>query len=505
MSTPPEQMQSQQAPTVRLPKRLPLVQPYSSRNQSILKDARLVNCYAEQSPDGGWEVEKRPGLKGVLATGATSLLDLGFYCFTGWGFYAATTAFGVASLYTIELTSFTVAATTSINDTGGTYCFIAAPTSLTEGMVYLGNSTTGYTLSFNTIPATLTKITDTNFPTSLCFGAAVLDGSLYVMASNGLIYGSNQDDPTTWNALNTIAANADADLPIALAGHLTYVVALKQWTTNFFWDAGNATGSPLSPVPDSQVPYGCLAGETIQELDGNLIWVTTGKNVAPQIGRLNNLSFSIVSTPAVDRLLQPGGSPNEWKSWTLKSAGHRFYGVTNYVQGYTLVYDLDTNLWQIWTDATGNLVFPISWMSDQTYSAYQNYSLGVYNGYVYSIQPDYAVSVDSIGAANAFTTTAIPVDIYTPSYDAGTRRPKTLDCMFFNTDKTAGSILKARWNDSDYQTTKWSNFRKIDLARKRPMLTDNGTFSRRAYHFRHQCPTPFRISSIDLQMDLGTG
>ena len=507
MSTPPDQM-PKQASTMRLPKRLPLVQVYGSRNQNILKDSRLVNAYAEQTANGGWQVEKRPALVGVIALPGGIIACNGFTAYKQWAFYVQV-AGGAATLDIISLDTMAVSGTHSVNLSGGMYTFNPAPTGLTQSVVYMGNASAGYLLSYNTTPPGFAQITDSNFPPNagiqLCWGSAVLDGTLYVLGVNGEIYGSNVDDATTWNALNAIAANADADSPVAIAKHLTYVVALKQWTTNFFYDAGNSPGSPLGPVPDSQVPYGCLAGETLQEIDGNLIWVTTGENVAPQVGRLSNLDFNIVSTPAVDRLLLSGGSPNSWFSWTMKTCGHRFYGVTNYVQGYTLVYDLDNQLWQVWTDSSGLKIFPVGFVASQTETIPATYILAAdpFTGAIYAVQPDYMVAVDSILVAGSFQPVAVPVDIYTPSYDAGTRRVKTLDAMYFSADKNPGSILQSRWNDSDYQTDKWSNFRKTDLSFKKPMLTDCGTFSRRAYHFRHQCPTPFRISAVDLQMDIG--
>jgi len=57
-------------------------------------------------------------------------------------------------------------------------------------------------------------------------------------------------------------------------------------------------------------------------------------------------------------------------------------------------------------------------------------------------------------------------------------------------------------SDDDYQT--WSNFREVDLSKNRPMLTNCGTFRRRAYHFRHQSNTPLRIQAVELMIDLGT-
>jgi hypothetical protein len=95
-----------------------------------------------------------------------------------------------------------------------------------------------------------------------------------------------------------------------------------------------------------------------------------------------------------------------------------------------------------------------------------------------------------------------PVDIYTPNFDAGVDRIKYLSQMRINADQTPGSLLQVRCSDNDYQS--WDNFRTIDLSRTRPILNDEGSFYRRAYHFRHYANTAFRIRSCDLQMDIGT-
>jgi len=510
VSTSADQMQQDlQAATVRVPKRLPLVTPFATRNNVILKDSRLVNCYGEKLEGNDWAVNKRPCLQGILQQAGVEEV-IGFFAYGRWAFLVGQTGVGTANLYIYDLSTGTpvLSSTSAVNGLDDFYSFYVAPTGLTDITVVMQNGVAGYVLPYTTVPPVLAPITDVNYPANTVPGWAALDGTTYVMGTNGEIFGSAVDDPTTWPALEAIAADSDPDAAIALAQHLTYVVALKQWTTNFFYDAGNpAPGSPLSPVPDSQVPYGCWAATTVQEIDGNLIWMTSGKkNVQPQIGRLNNLSFAIVSDPSIDRLLQVSGQGDgDFRSWTLKSNGHRWYGLTNLVQNWTIVYDLDSGRWQVWTDYLGNC-FPVSFMASQTETAYPSYNLamGVENATMWSVQPDYVVPVDSWWNGAGFSISPPAVDIYTPSYDGGTRRKKTLNFMFFNGDKVAGSILKSRWNDDDYQTTKWSNFRQIDLAAVTPQLPNNGTFRRRAYHFRHQCPTAFRLKTVDLQLDIGT-
>src|SRR5271166_4480536 len=55
-------LQVQQAPSMRAPKRWPLVNNLNSRSNVFTKDARLINAYAEKDrTTGEYQVEKRPG------------------------------------------------------------------------------------------------------------------------------------------------------------------------------------------------------------------------------------------------------------------------------------------------------------------------------------------------------------------------------------------------------------------------------------------------------------
>ena len=95
-------------------------------------------------------------------------------------------------------------------------------------------------------------------------------------------------------------------------------------------------------------------------------------------------------------------------------------------------------------------------------------------------------------------------DRYTPNFDANIDRRKIVKLVRVLADKTPGSVIQIRHNDNDYEPSKWTNFRRLDLNQERPFLVDDGTFNRRAYHIRHQCNTTLRLNAIDLQMDLGT-
>jgi hypothetical protein len=338
-----------------------------------------------------------------------------------------------------------------------------------------------------------------NFPQNFVKGWAFLDGTLYTMDADANIFGTSTlsyggiggfDDPRLWDPLNMIVARIEPDKGVYLTKHLTYVIAMKQWTVEAFYDAGNPIGSPLMPVPGAQCLYGCASADSVQQIDGTLLWMTFNRTVSPQVARMDDLRATIISTPPIERLLDQVDFDNIF-SWVLKHGGHRFYGLTVKSANFTIVYDLDQGLWYQWTDADGNY-WPIvaSGYNDANKHVLQHET----NGKLYKTEGDYEIPNDD--------GVVVPVDIYTPNYDAGVDRRKTLKVMRFNCDQKSGSKLLVRHSDDDYQT--WTNFREVNLSNKRPILTDCGTFYRRAWHFRHYANTPLRIKSIDLQMDIGT-
>ena len=205
---------------------------------------------------------------------------------------------------------------------------------------------------------------------------------------------------------------------------------------------------------------------------------------------VENLKPQLVSTKAIERLLGEADLTAVY-SFGIKYEGHRFYGITLKNENMTLVYDMTDKLWSQWTDAAGNY-WPIV---SSTYST----TLGRVlqhetNGKLYLLDASYTNDDGDL----------ITVDIYAPNFDGGARRRKQLNMLEFIADQTPGSILQVRSNDHDYAADKWTNFRRVDLNQRKPVLTNHGTVMRRAYHFRHQCDTRLRIQAVEMQIDIGT-
>lgn len=268
--------------------------------------------------------------------------------------------------YSITLTSVTTVATAvtsvnhglSVNDTiiiagatpaayNGTYTVATVPAS---------NQFT-YTFAGGTSPATGT-ITGTGGKVTVP-GIVYLDNTFYVMSANAVIYGSDLNDATSWNALNFVGANIEPGVGKALAKSQNYVIAFKEWSTEFFYDAANAVGSPLSTVGNGFNLVGCANGDSVSNLDGTLFWVSQTRQKGRGVHMMQGLQEQQISTPDIERILNLSTLASIY-SFGVKIAGHSFYVLTLVDLNMTLVFDLVSKAWTQWSSLTAGAAVSVS-------------------------------------------------------------------------------------------------------------------------------------------------
>lgn len=474
---------AQQAPTqyesVTIPPRLPLVVLTGNRGDDFHKDARLVNCYIETNQQEELWVIKRGGILEADAVSTDGEAGQGIFFWRGdtYSIFGGTFFRNGTSVLS------------GLDETNGVYRFDSNLGATPQLIFGNGVKTYAYTVAGG-VTSDLHTI-DTDFPATTVKGIVYLNGASYVMNVSAEIWGSIINEVATadaWSALNFIAAQMEPDAGVALAKQLVYIISMNEWSTEVFFDAGNATGSPLGNVQGSKIGYGCANADSVQRMGDVLVWMSREKEAFEQISLMEQLNHQVISTPAIDRLLR-GADTSEVYSLQIKLDGHYFYILTLPNSNLTLVYDLVQNWWYQWTDADGNYwPFVDATCDNAGHIILQHED----NGKIYYFNSSYYNDDDQ----------DITVDIYTPNFDANTVRRKTLSMMHFVRDQTPGSMLSVRFSDDDYQH--WSNFRQVRLDRKRPRITNCGTFTRRAYHFRHRKNTPFRMQAVDVQYDLGT-
>jgi hypothetical protein len=506
-----------EAKFMELPKRWPLVTTLNSRNGSFTKDSRLVNAYAEKDASTGeYHIEKRPGFAATpLITGTGQ--GQGIYVYPYFQYSGPNNFLGLNYLilyvennvakYQIYDAAGTLLPVNVLGNVYGQFGtpqkfqFLGIPNGGAATSILFGASNPGvigisncYVYS-NGALTTLEGGGATGFPIQNVGGFAYLNGYCYVMDVAGVIWQTTTQNVIvgngSWGGTAYITAASDNDYGVQLARQLVYIVAIKTWTTQFFYDAGNTTGSSLSPLPGALFNFGCISSDTFADLNGTLFWATQSKVGTNRIVMVDNLQVKWISTPAVERQLDLANTFAVWYSMAYQHAGHRWYLISNTTNNVTMVYDIDQELWYLWTDYQGNC-YPIAARASAV--PFGELQQMILSGSVYQYDADYVYPNDY--------GNIVPVDIYTPNFDAGVDRIKYLSQMRFNADQTAGSQLWVRFSDDDYNS--WTNFRRVDLSKKRPFINDEGSFYRRAYHFRHYANTPLRIRSVDLQMDIGT-
>ncbi len=466
------------AQTVDVPKRLPLVISPQNRGQNTDKDAKLVNGFMEISRGDNGETETwiydRPGTLTASQPSGGAAVGRGVYNWKG----------NIFSIFADKLYKDGVAISGTVDTTGGVYqfssCLGATP------KLQLGNGVKAYNYDAG---AGLVEITDFDFPSAFVKGWAFLDGTTYVMRPDAGIQGDDINTPTDWDPLNVIIAQIEPDFGVALSKQLVYVIAMKQWSVEVFYDAGNATGSPLGQVQGAKVSYGCISADSVQDIDGALFFLSTSRTAGNQVLMIDQLKSETISTPEVERLLQ-GKDFSQVSSWQVSVDGHRFYVATIKLANLSIVYDLDQRRWSQWTDADGNYSKICASTYDSSGRAILQHES---NGKLYYCNTIYQND----------DGTPFHLDIITPNFDAGVgSRGKQMNMLKFVADQQPGQIIQVRVSDDDYQT--WSEPRYVDFGQKMPYLDSCGTFQKRAHWFRKYDSLPFRLRAIEPQIDLCT-
>lgn len=441
--------------------RIPLIGKLSNRQDLSDKDSKMINCFIEKEADSA-SLVKRFGTSVNTTTAAGN--GLGSYTWAGNLYQVTGTTLyknGV-SLGTVDGTSF--------------YQF----TQRTDNTaMIMKNNSKMYTVNSS---GTITPVTDVNYPATTLPGIVYLDGTYYVMTANSTIFGSALEDPTTWPALNFIVAQVEPDPGIAVWKQLNYLVAFGQWTTEFFYDNANATGSPLSKMDNAFIPIGCASGNSVAYVESQVFWIGQSRQKGRSVYSLSGLSPQVVSDADIDRILNAADLTKVY-SFGIKIQGHNFYILTLATAGVTIVYDVSTGAWSYFTSPSATYFKFVSYTNFNGIDVLQHET----DGTAYTASP----TVYRDNAVN------IPVTARTGNIDGGQIARKFISMLDIISDKITTTI-GITYSDNDYQTN--STSRTVDLSLGRSRLRRLGSFYRRSFTITHSDNTPLRVFSADLEI-----
>ena len=437
-----------------------------------------------------------------------------------------------------------------------------------SGTTFVKTTLAAYTISSGTV----TQVTDAQYPTTTVPGAVYLNGRLYVMESDGTIWNSAEDDFTSWAGTDFINAEFEADKGVRLAKQGEYVVAFGQFTTEAFYDAGNATGSPLAPVSNAVLLIGCAHANSVAQVESALVWVAQQKGQGSTFNKGRFVvvmkgygAYERISTPDVERVLDADDFSGVFAD-ILTISGHVFYVISLLDSDITLVYDFKAQLWYEWSLSTADTATSITGLTqsggtatavsvhgrsdgDQvvvsgvTPSGYNGtLNVNVVNSGTFTYPVSSALTGTGTGAsmtAQGWSSGALDIsasvyfnneqlvqlrttgDVYVldvtgtsdngapidwrirfRQWDGGSNSEKFMGACEVVGQKVSTTAL-LRYSDDDYGT--WTKFRRLDLSLRRPRARRGGSFSRRAVEFRQTLSARVSITSIEAEIEQGTG
>lgn len=408
----------------------------------------------------------------------------------------------------------------------------------------------------SSLPTTIVSIASGNFPGNiageqLVGGAVSVDGFLFLMTASGLIYNSALNAPQTWN-LDFIGADIDSDNGIALHKHHNHVCAIGTDSIEFFYNAGNPSGSPLQRRQDIFHLEGAIDYNSVCQ-SGDLIYYL-GRSTTGTIGLhvLEGFKTNRVSTDTIDRFIGDtytglsdtnvpmrfwlsSASFGEHMLVFMTSVQDNSTGIANWFPIQTTVFDSSTGLWSIFesilttispNSATPN--FSIADVASPESVASNKGSMILLTGNICSVDlsgvaSDYTGNTDEYIAKGAgdgaysddpyfidgYIVSApdnpadnnIELSITMPELDFDLLPNKNCHRMSIvgNTLQPASNLtsIDVSWSDNRYKV--FSTARQLDTGFRRS-LTRLGNFKRRAFRLDYTGADLLRIESLELDL-----
>lgn len=365
---------------------------------------------------------------------------------------------------------------------------IAGSPPTTKNIVISNNATAGGSITASVVAAgpNATGSPLTTLFNSLIPGIVDLNAAIFVANPQAQITNSDRGNPLAWNPLSLIRAYLSESSPLYIVRQLGYIFLFKEWITEVFRDAGLSPGSPLARQEGMTIEVGLWSSNTLANVDGTIFWCSLSESGRKSAWMLQGGRAREIASPAVSRVLSRSNPDN---GHAFSVSGHLFYALTDPSEPYTLVYDVTSNFWSYWKaldEEYWPFVAATRW-DGETLLQHRT------NGNVYQLDPEVFADDHS-----EFT-----MDIFPPEFDAGVKVNKFLPRLYVIGDQQEGSALEMRFSDSNREEDAWSPWYEARLDEERPRIDDLGSFTKRAFHFRHTRPLPCRVRAVELDLMLG--
>lgn len=307
-----------------MPEEFPIIGP-AYANRSLPTNAQeLVNMYLQTGGQGGRDhLTRTPGLE-------LSLTASGSSCECAFDYNGLLHIIVGNTLYSIDGTT-----ATSLGTISGTirpdYAKYVATDGTTEVGIVRGSS--GYVLS----GTTLTKITDTDFP-SVANTVTARNNQLIVSSDENKFYSSDVGNGLSWNGLWFERVTEIGDVVACIEDH-GEVFVFGEYAAQVYDYILQGSALPFAKREGAKIEVGCLSRDSIAQLDNSFIFLGRTENGQGRFWRVQGYQPLNITAPALEEEMATYSRIDDAVAFSYYQAGHEFYVVTFPTAGKTWVYD----------------------------------------------------------------------------------------------------------------------------------------------------------------------
>jgi len=479
------------------------------------KESGMTNCIIQTDQDSTY-ITQRPSIDIFDSASVAALAARGRGIFY-WELEGALYALVDGTLYKGDLGT-----SLSTSPTAGTkrVYFVEV-----NGVLVMSNPENGEAFTITTGDV-VTEITDTDFPpkqnpvVSLADGMVSLDQFMFVMGTNGYIYNSAVGDAATWGALDFIKAERKPDNGVYIARHHDNVVAMNTSSIEMFYNARNASESPLNRREDLSYNIGCSTGESVYEAGDRLFWVGNDTKGALGVWTMQNFEIGKISTATIDSFLTQAIVKENYSALGsgLSAMGRSFYLLTlkttptDITPFITLCWDDKAKTWSEWETGINCLNdFPVVSGTNRLGTTERFFEGIMTNGDLFSINDnlipqDTLLGVSWVVSGWAETGwvletedagTNITMKSRLGMFDGGTNKYKyPLELRHVGDETTTSETLLIRWANEKSATSNFGSDKSIDMSLYK-RLFGLGRFRRRNHEIETSSSEQVRIEALE--------
>jgi hypothetical protein len=493
-------------------------------------DAGMLNLLPEVYTDSEGKKQvravSRNGITGYQVTSGTALMR-GFYVWEktvgttyyfavcGNNMYTSTDGITWANLHAVTAGSGVVRFTEFINDVN-TKWLIAVDG--TKAYRYVDNATV----------LTIDTTSDPQFPSPHVPFPVFLDGYLFLAKSNtGDIYNSDLNDPTAWTAGSFISTEVYPDDIQALAKVNNYLLAIGTQSCEYFYDAANATASPLARQEGATLPFGTLMPNSIASNKNTLVFLANTNDGDYSLRMIEDLKYDVIHSKwlanAVNqRLNASAGTPitsSSLRGYFTRANGKLYYNLA--LQGDsaspdkwsgTFAYSMEDKIWTelgIGTDASSVAPYPVFFSAIPRSGNIATYVGGHLAGTPFAgrVEENSASISDVI---NNYTGSGNYGTIYwefrTPFMNFGTLNRKFMNRLGINAPQWENATYKVSYCDAETSSITYTdaNTTISGISGGYPFITQLGTFRYRSIRVaRNSSTEPALIYNLEFEINKG--